>query len=95
MSTMATSHNLMNAAHYDAHDVHHSIATWMKEDDTKLDFWYFTLPNVTRDKTRGMLIKIKHGLTISMDARKVMHCSTHKSKHHPCNACGAAFYANK
>ena len=93
--TIATSHNLINAAHYDVYDTHHSIVTWTKEDHTKVDFWYFILPNVSRDNRRAIAIKIKHGLTIAIDASKVIHCSTYKSNHHPCNIYGTAFYANK
>lgn len=95
VSTIATSHNLRNAAHYDVYDTHHSIVTWTKEDNTKLDFWYFVLPNVSRDKRRAIVFKIKHGLTIAIDARKVMQCSTYKSNHQPCDIYGTAFYVNK
>ena len=92
--TIATLHNLINAAHVDVYDTSQSIVTWTKEEHTHLDFWYFVLPNVTRDNKRAIVIKIKHGLTISIDARKVMHCSTYKSSQHPCDIYGTAFYVN-
>ena len=92
--SVATSHNLKNAAHYDVYDTHHSIVTWTKDDHTTLDFWYFILPNVTRDNKRALVIKVKHGLTISLDAKKVMHCSTYKSNCYPCDVYGTAFFVN-
>ena len=94
VSSITTSHNFINAAHLDVDDKHPCIVTWIRVEDTDLEFWYFILPNVTLDGKRAIVFKIKDGLTISFDARYVMHCSTYKSKLGKTNVYGT-FFGNK
>ena len=94
VSSITTSHNFINAAHVDVDDKHPCIVTWTRDENMDIEFWYFILPNVTTDGKRAIVYKIKHGLTISFDARKVMHCSTWKSKV-KCNNVYGTFFGNK
>ena len=38
--------------------------------------WYFVLPNLSISGSRGVIIKLRHGVVISWDGRKIYHCSS-------------------
>ena len=66
--------------HYDVDDAEEGIITRTKKWSCNVYGWYFILPNVTRDGKKGMILKITDGLTIKIDAAKIMHCSTWRNK---------------
>ena len=75
-STIVQSQNLINAAHNDVDDKTISIATWTEKNVGTAAHWYFLLPNVTRNGSKGIAIKISNGVTIVWDGRTIFHCST-------------------
>ena len=75
-STIVQSQNLINAAHNDVDDKTISIATWTEKNVGTAAHWYFLLPNVTRNGSKGIAIKISNGVTIVWDGRTILHCST-------------------
>ena len=74
-SSIIQSHNLSNAAHYDVDDKTRSISTWTELNPGQAKGWYFILPNTTRDGSKGIAIRLNHGVTIGWDGRKIYHCS--------------------
>ena len=81
----------MNAAHHAMDDDSDSLITWTTDINKHTDYWFHILPNVTRDGVREIVIKIKHGFTIKIDAKQMMHCSTMKSNNEYCNIYGTFF----
>ena len=69
--------NLVNAAHYDNGDAGEGVGLWFKDgcDHNAADNWYFLLPNCSIDGSKGVAIKLRHGLMISWNGREVKHCS--------------------
>ena len=76
VSSITSSYNYVNASHLDVDDACEGIVTWTTEDKTKIEGWYFVLPNVSIDGYRGTIIQLKHGITIKIDARIIVHCSS-------------------
>ena len=76
VSSIVQSTDLVNAAHIDINDATECISTWTETDIGTSNNWYFILPNTTRDGGKAVIIKLKHGVTIKWDGRKLMHCST-------------------
>ena len=76
VSSITSSLNYRNSSHLDVDDAANGIVTWTKDGDGTVEGWYFLLPNVTIDGKKGIAIKIKHGLTIRINARVIRHCST-------------------
>ena len=75
VSTIVQSHDLVNSAHYDCDDATISIATWTEQIVYKERKWFFILPNTTRDGRSGIIIPLRHGITIRWDGSKIFHCS--------------------
>ena len=76
VSSIVQSTNLVNPAHIDVNDKTECISTWTESNiDTATD-WYFILPNTTRDRSKAIVIRLRHGVTIKWDGRVLMHCST-------------------
>ena len=76
VSSITSSCNYINAAHYDVDDSCEGIITWTFDGDEEPSDWYFILPNLSVDGKKATIIKLHHGLSIKIDARIIMHCST-------------------
>jgi hypothetical protein len=75
-SRMMVSVNLANAPHYDSGDTARSIAVWVEERPGLAQNWYFVLPNVSHKGSKGVIIRLVHGVVISWDGREIFHCSS-------------------
>lgn len=76
VSSIIKSRDLINAAHYGVNDTCVSIATWTEKKVGMAKDWYFILPNTTFDGEKGIVIPLRHGVTIRWDGRRVYHCLT-------------------
>jgi hypothetical protein len=70
------SRNLGNSSHVDYADASRSIAFWVEEKPGQAKNWYFLLPNVSIEESKGVVIKLFHGAVISWDGSKIRHCSS-------------------
>ena len=91
VSSITSSSNYINAAHVDVDDCCEGIITWTIDEDDPDNEFYFVLPNVTLDGPKATIIKIHHGLTIKIDARIIMHCSSLLFKRKRTNVYGTYF----
>ena len=76
LSKITVSINLKNSAHFDYRDACNGIATWVEKVPGEAKGWFFILPNCTFDKKRGIVVRLRHGVTISWDGKVLHHCST-------------------
>jgi hypothetical protein len=74
--TIMLSRNLGNSAHYDFADRSHSFAIWVEKIFGQAGNWYFILPNVSVNGSKGAVIRLRHGTAISWDGRKIRHCTS-------------------
>ena len=74
VSSITSSFNYINAAHFDVDDACAGIVTWTFDDCNIEGECYFVLPNVCIDGNKATIIKLKHGITINFDAEIIMHC---------------------
>ena len=91
VSSITSSWNYINAAHVDVDDCCEGIITWTIDEDDVDNEFYFVLPNVTLDGDKATIIKIHNGLTIKIDARLIMHCSSLSFKRKRTNVYGTFF----
>ena len=90
-SNVKSSCNYINAAHLDVDDCCEGIITQTIDgDDVENDF-YFILPNVTVDGDKASIIKIHNRMTIKIDARIIMHCSSLSFNNKATNVYGTFF----
>ena len=75
-SRMMISVNLANAPHYDNGDSSESVAIWVEEKPGQSENWFFVLPNVSCQGSKGVVVKLLHGLVISWDGRDIYHCTS-------------------
>ena len=75
-SRMVMSINLCNSPHYDIGDTSSSVALWVEDKPGKAKNWYFVLPNVSYIGSKGLVIKLGHGVVIAWDGREIYHCSS-------------------
>jgi hypothetical protein len=75
-SRMMISVNLANSPHYDIGDSSESVAVWVEDKPGQSKNWYFVLPNMSHDGSKGVVIKLLHGLVISWDGREIFHCTS-------------------
>jgi hypothetical protein len=75
-SRMMISVNLANSPHYDIGDTCHSVAVWVEERPGQSENWFFVLPNVSCSGSKGVVIRLLHGLAISWDGREILHCTS-------------------
>ena len=75
-SRVILSVDLANAPHYDTNDVSKSVAVWVEEKPGQAENWYFVFPNIRLDGKDGVLVRLRHGTTISWDGRKIFHCTS-------------------
>ena len=53
-----------------------SVAIWAEEKPGQSENWYFVLPNVSILGSKGVIVKLVHGVVISWDGRKIYHGSS-------------------
>jgi hypothetical protein len=70
------SKNLGNSSHFDNADKSRSFGIWVEEQPGGAKNWYFILPDVSIDKSKGLVIKLFHGAVITWDGSKIRHCSS-------------------
>lgn len=70
------SRNLGNSSHYDNSDGSSSCAIWAETQVGMASNWYFVLPNMSINGSKGAVIKLRHGVSISWDGRIIRHCSS-------------------
>ena len=95
VSSIVSSYNLINSAHFDVNDATESLVTWTDDNNGITNDWFFILTNVTRNGKKAIIIKIKDGLTIKWDASIIMHCSTNKAADENYNVYGTYFGSRK
>ena len=75
-SRLMVSVNLGNSAHYDVGDSSVSVAVWVEEKPNQSKNWYFVLPNMSYKGSKGVIVKLVHGVVISWDAKQIFHCTS-------------------
>ena len=70
------SRDLANAAHIDFKDNSRSFAIWVEEKPGVAQNWYFVLPDVSIDGSKGVLIPLFHGCAISWNGRIIRHATS-------------------
>ena len=75
-SRMMISVNLANSPHYDEGDTSRSVAVWVEEKPGQSRNWFFVMPNMSYQGSKGVVVKLMHGLVISWDGRDVFHCTS-------------------
>lgn len=75
-SRMMVSVNLANSPHYDNGDTSKSVAIWVEEKPGQSKNWFFVFPNMSFQGSKGIVVKLMHGLVISWDGREIYHCTS-------------------
>jgi hypothetical protein len=70
------SRDLGNASHYDSSDKSCSFSIWAEKIVGQARNWYFVLPNLSINGSRGVVVKLRHGVGIQWDGRIIRHCSS-------------------
>jgi hypothetical protein len=70
------SRNLGNSSHFDNSDGSNSCSIWAEKHVGNATNWFFVLPNITINGSKGVVIKLRHGVSISWDGRIIRHCSS-------------------
>ena len=70
------SRNLGNSAHVDNADKSRSLGIWVEEQPGIATNWYFILPDVSIDGSKGVVIQLFHGTVITWDESLIRHCSS-------------------
>ena len=73
------SRNLGGTSHYDLGDGSPGIGIWWQGGTGNIDNipWYFLFPNASINGSRGVAIKLNHGMMIKWDGREIKHCTFH------------------
>ena len=87
-SMIATTKNYGNEDHVDSGDATKAVNIWHESKPPPLDSkdpykncksWYFLFPNmevkINGEWKKGVAVKLRHGTTISWDARVIRHCT--------------------
>ena len=72
---MIVTRNLGNSAHYDF-DRSESFIVWSEEVPGRADGWFFVFPDASINGSKGVVVKMFHGLNLSYDGRKIRHCTS-------------------
>ncbi len=75
-SRLMYSVNLGNSAHYDKGDTSMSVAVWTEQRPGTASNWFFILPNVSCKGSKGVVVRLHHGVVISWDGRAIYHCTS-------------------
>lgn len=91
--SMIFTKNLANSGHIDNNDRSKSIAIWTERKPGLAENWYFVLPDVSVDGSKGVMIKLFHGAVVAWDGRQVRHC-TSVTTPGDCNSVHSCFFAS-
>ena len=91
VTSITSSLNYRNAPHLDVNDEEEGIITWTMHGSGEVRDWFFVLPNVTIDGKKAVIIKIKDGLSLKINAKIIMHCTSWNTKDDLCNLYGIYF----
>jgi hypothetical protein len=75
-SATATATVELVATDEDSADASRSTAFWVEEEPGGAKNWWFIFPDVSIDGSKGVVIKLFHGIGISWDGSKIKHCSS-------------------
>ena len=95
VSSITSSLNYVNAAHLDVDDCCECIITWTFDEDEDSNEFYFILPNVSVDGENATLTSIHHSMSIKLESRIRMHCSSLAFTNKSINVHGTTFWSNK
>jgi hypothetical protein len=74
--TMVVSCNLGNSSHYDFSDQSQTFVIWAEKRKGVAENWFLVFPNMSINGSKGVVIRLHHGIAISWDAKKLRHCSS-------------------
>ena len=75
-SVLVISKNLGNASHYDYADDSVSFSVWAEEQPGGSRNWFFIMPSVSYQGSKGVVVRLSHGAAISWDGTKIRHCTS-------------------
>jgi hypothetical protein len=75
-SVLVISKNLGNASHYDYADDSVSFSVWAEEQPGGSRNWFFVMPSLSYQGSKGVLVQLSHGVAISWDGTKIRHCTS-------------------
>jgi hypothetical protein len=75
-SVMVISKNLGNASHYDYADDSVSFSVWAEEQPGGSRNWFFVMPSLSYQGSKGVVVRLSHGAAISWDGTKIRHCTS-------------------
>jgi hypothetical protein len=75
-SVLVISKNLGNASHYDYADDSVSFSVWAEEQPGGSRNWFFVMPSLSYQGSKGVLVQLSHGAAISWDGTKIRHCTS-------------------
>ena len=83
--SMAISHNLVNATHYDVHDGSVGTGLWSQTGDDTSDNWHLVFPNILIKKGKqtfhGLAVQLFSGAMVVWDGRLLRHGSAQFQNH--------------
>ena len=87
--SLELSYNLHNPGHGDLGDTGACMALWLLRGKNGFDKtlndsdgWYFLLPHASIDGSKGVAIKLYHGLLISWNGNELKHCTMFSNSSH-------------
>ncbi len=75
-SVLVISKNLGNASHYDYADDSVSFSVWAEEQPGGSRNWFFVMPSLSYQGSKGVVVQLSHGAAISWDGKKIRHCTS-------------------
>jgi hypothetical protein len=75
-SVLVISKNLGNASHYDYADDSVSFSVWAEEQPGGSRNWFFVMPSLSYQGSKGVVVQLSHGTAISWDGTKIQHCTS-------------------
>jgi hypothetical protein len=75
-SVLVISKNLGNASHYDYADDSVSFSVWAEEQPGGSRNWFFVMPSLSYQGSKGVVVRLSHGAAISWDGTKIRHCTS-------------------
>lgn len=75
-NSIMMSRNLANSAHLDVYDNSRSFSIWAEKKPGNATNWYFIMPDVSLNGSRGVAVRLHHGCVICWDGRLIRHCTS-------------------
>jgi hypothetical protein len=75
-STYIFSINAADACHLEPRNGSKNIGLWTESTPAGAEHWYLVFPYVSYRGSRGVAIKLTHGMAVSWDPRKIYHCTS-------------------